>query len=72
MQNYDLHHVFQEVGKYNFKINVIPKKTEKYISFTIQQLKEKGIKPRPSLVFIDRTRFFKQFIRQFGYKFRGK
>ena len=32
LQNYDLHHVFQKVGKYNFKINVIPKKIEKYIS----------------------------------------
>ena len=32
-----IHHlIFQEVGKYNFKINVISKTVEKYISFTIK------------------------------------
>ena len=57
MQNYDLHHIFQENGRYNFKINAIPKTIEKYMSFTIQQPKEKGNKPGLSLVFIDSLRF---------------
>ena len=26
LQNYDSHHILQEIGKYNFKINVILKK----------------------------------------------
>ena len=30
LQNYDLDLIFQEIGKYNFKINVIPKTIEKY------------------------------------------
>ena len=51
LQNYDSDLIFQEIGKYNFKINVIPKTTEKYMSFTIQQPKEKGNKPGLRLVF---------------------
>ena len=40
LQNYDSHLVFQEIGKYNFKINVTPKAKEKYMSFTIRQPKK--------------------------------
>ena len=38
LQNYDSHIIFQEIGKYNFKINVAPK---------IRQHKMKLIKPGP-------------------------
>ena len=41
IQNYDSHLIFQDIEKYNFEINVLPKTVEKYISFTIQQPKEK-------------------------------
>ena len=57
LQYYDKHLIFQKVGKYNFKINVIPKMVEKYTSFTIKQLKIKGIKPGLPLVFIDSVNF---------------
>ena len=53
LQNYDSHIIFQKIGKYDFKINVIPKIVEKLMSFTTQQLKKKDIKQRLSLVFID-------------------
>ena len=33
LQNYDLDFIFQEIGKYNFKINVIPKTIEKIYEF---------------------------------------
>ena len=36
MQNYDSHLIFQELGTSNFKINVIPKTIEKYMSFSIE------------------------------------
>ena len=36
LQNYDSHLIFQELGTYNFKINVIPKAIEKYMSFSIE------------------------------------
>lgn len=32
-QNYDSHVILQELGKYNFKTSVLPKKMEKYMSF---------------------------------------
>ena len=35
LQNYDLHLIFQEIGKYHFKINVIPKTIKRYVTFTI-------------------------------------
>ena len=63
LQSYDLHLIFKDVVKYNFKVKVIPKAIEKYkfynlnMSFTIQQSKEKAIKPRLLLVFIDSVRF---------------
>ena len=57
LQNYDSHLVFQEIGKYNFKLNVIPKAMEKCMSFTIQQPKKKGIKPELPLVFVDSVHF---------------
>ena len=41
VQNYDSHLIFQDIEKCNFEINVLPKTVEKYISFTIQQPKEK-------------------------------
>ena len=50
LQNYDSHFIFQEIGKYSFKTNVIPKKIEQYKSFTIQKPKKKDIKPGLSLI----------------------
>ena len=43
-------------GKYNFKINVIPKTTANYMNFTIRQPKKKGIRPGLLLVFTDSVR----------------
>ena len=43
-QNFDSHLIFREIGKNNFKINVIPKIIEKYTSSTIKKPKEKDIK----------------------------
>ena len=70
LQNYDSHLIFQEIGKCNFKINVIPKTIKKYMSFTIHEPKEKGMKPGLLLVFIDNVHFLKQFIEQFNQIFR--
>lgn len=42
--NYDLHFIFQEVGRNYFKINVIPKLTEKYMNFTTEHHEKKDIK----------------------------
>ena len=39
-QTYDSHFIFQEIG-----INVVPETAEKYMSYTIQQLKNEAIKP---------------------------
>ena len=36
LQNHDSHLISQEIGKYNFKINLIPKTIDNYMSFTIQ------------------------------------
>ena len=44
-QTYDSHFIFQEIGKYNFQINFVPETAEKYMSYTIQQLKNETIKP---------------------------
>ena len=57
LQNYDLYLSFQEIGKYNFKISVAPKTIEKYMSFIIQQPKEKGIKQGLPLVFLNKGHF---------------
>ena len=57
LQNYDSHLVFQEIRKYNFEINVMPRTVEKYMSFTIQQPKWEGTKPGLPLVFIDSDHF---------------
>ena len=54
--NYDSDLIFQEVGKYNFKINVTRKAIDKYTSFTIKQPK-KDIKPGLPLLFIDSIYF---------------
>ena len=43
LQSYDSCLIFQEIGKYNFKINVIPKVIEKYTSFHIQQSRKKAL-----------------------------
>ena len=37
LENYNSHLIFQEIGKHHFKINVIEKTIEKYMSFAIQQ-----------------------------------
>ena len=39
LQNYDSHPVFQELGKYNLKINVTQKTIQKYMNFRIEQPK---------------------------------
>ena len=52
-QKYDSHLMFQEVRKYNSKLNVTPKTTEKYMSFTTQQPKKNGINCGIPLVFIN-------------------
>ena len=57
LQNYDSHLIFQEIGKYNFKTNIVRKKMEKYMSFTIKQPKKKDVQPGLLLVFIDRVLF---------------
>ena len=57
LQNYEIHLIFLEIGKCNFKTNFVPKTRENYKSFTIQQLKEKSINPGLPLVFIDRVHF---------------
>ena len=36
LQNYDSHITFQELRRYNFKINVAPKTTETHMSFSIE------------------------------------
>ena len=43
LQNYDLQLISQEVGKYNFKVSVILKAIEKYMSFTMKQPKRKTL-----------------------------
>ena len=35
LKNYDSHLIMQEIGKFNLKINVIPNRLEKYMSFSI-------------------------------------
>ena len=35
LKNYDSRHSMQELGKVNFKINVIPNGLEKYMSFSV-------------------------------------
>ena len=49
-KNYDSSLIFQETGKYDFKINVISKRIEKYASFTIQQPKNKMYQIRNSII----------------------
>ena len=61
MQNYDSHLIFENIGKYNFKINVIPKTTEKYMTFTIQQSK-RSTKPGIPSVFLDSIHFLNNSI----------
>lgn len=43
-QNYDSHVILQELGKYNFKTSVLPKKIEKYEFLLYSNLKN-TIKP---------------------------
>ena len=61
LQNYNSYFISEWIGKYNFKTNFIPKTIEQYISFTIQQPKKKGIKPRLPLVLIDRVHFLNNY-----------
>ena len=37
LKNYDLHLIMQELDKFNFKINIIPNRLEKYLSFSINK-----------------------------------
>ena len=57
LQNYDSLLIFQEIKKYNFKINVIPKTIKRDMSFNIHEPKEKGMKLGLLLVFIDNIHF---------------
>ena len=57
LRNCDSHLIFQEIGKYNFKIDVISKTIEIYISFSIKQPKKKDIKPGLPLSFIESIHF---------------
>ena len=36
-KNYDYHLIMQKIGIFNLKINVIPNKLEKYMSFTVNK-----------------------------------
>ena len=47
LEKYDYHLIMQELGQFNFKINVIPNGVEKYMSFNIDN----------KLVFIDSFQF---------------
>ena len=38
LKNYDSHLIMQELGKFNLKINVIPNRLEKHMSFTVNKL----------------------------------
>ena len=49
LKKYDLHLIIQEIGKFNFKINVIPNGLEKYMSFNINN----------KLILIDCLQFFR-------------
>ena len=42
--------MFQEIGKYNLRINFIPKTIEKDINFTIEQRERNDINPGLPLV----------------------
>ena len=56
-QNYDSLFIFQETRKTNFKIDVIPKAIEQYISSVIQQPKKKDNKSELLLVSINSLGF---------------
>ena len=43
LKNCDLHLIMQELGKFDFKINIVPNGLEKYMSFNINN----------KLIFID-------------------
>ena len=58
--------MFQEVGKCNFKINVVPKTIKKYMSFTIKQSKKEGIKSGLLLVFINSVYFLDNLVKNLG------
>ena len=45
--------IFQETGKYNCTIIIVPKTIEKYKSFAIKQPKKKGVKSGLPLTFKD-------------------
>ena len=50
----------EEVGKLNFKINIIPNGIDKHVSLILDE----------KLVFVDSFQFFMFFNRQFSQKFR--
>ena len=59
LQNYDSLFSYQNVGKYNFKINIFSKTIEKYMSFIIiEQSKKDCINLALLLVFIDSIYFW--------------
>ena len=60
LQNYDSYLIFQEAGKYNFKIYT--KNDRKYMSFTIKQPKKKDIKQGFPLVFEENAHFLNNLL----------
>ena len=57
LQNYASHFIFQELRRFHFKINVLPKKIEKNISFNIELNKVVTIDHENSLIFINSLHF---------------
>ena len=57
LQNYDSHLTFQETRKNDFKINVIGKTIEKFMSLTINQTKKRGIQSGLPIVSTDSVFF---------------
>ena len=58
LKNYNALPIKQELVKFDFKINIIPKEVEKYLSFSLNE----------KLVFIDSFQF-EFFIREFSQNF---
>ena len=57
LENYDSHLTFEEIGKHDFKINLIPKIIKKYMLYHPKNQKVKGIKSGLTLVFIKSVQF---------------
>ena len=60
LKNYNASLIIQEVGKLNFKINIVPNRIAKYVNLILHE----------KLVFIDSFQFITFFNRQISQKFR--